>query len=160
MRKAIISQERPDNSAAANHRQWLDIESLAQVELTSEDPNYPIELSLLSESEQSWRAQHPGRQTIRLRFDQPQTISTIHLVFEENERERTQEFLLRWSAGESGVYQEIVRQQYHFSPPNCSCELEHYSVDLKGVIALELMIIPDISRGDARASLKQFRLAG
>lgn len=159
MRKLIISSEKTGNSAAANHHQWLDVESLAQVELTSEDPGHPIESSLLLESEQGWRAQHPGRQTIRLRFDHPQTISAIHLVFEENERERTQEFLLRWLAGESEVYQEIVRQQYHFSPPNSSRELEHYSVDLEGVTVLELVIIPEIGGGDARASLKQFRLA-
>jgi hypothetical protein len=161
MRKAIISSDLSDNAAAANHRQWLDIESLAHVDLTSEDPRYPIELSLLSENERSgWRAQRSGEQTIRLRFDQPQTISIIHLVFEEHERERTQEFLLRWSAGDNGEYHDIVRQQYHFSSPNSCQELEHYTVDLKGVTALELVITPDISGGDSLASLLQFRLAG
>ena len=36
---------------------------------------------------------------------------------------------------------------------------EEYRVDLDGVTALELSVIPDISGGDARASLKQLRLA-
>jgi len=38
-------------------------------------------------------------------------------------------------------------------------EFEDYAVDLAGVRALELRIVPDISGGDARASLAQLRLA-
>jgi hypothetical protein len=52
-----------------------------------------------------------------------------------------------------------VRQQYNFSPPGTVSEAEEYCVDLDGVRALELRIIPDVSGGDARASLKQLRLA-
>jgi len=52
-----------------------------------------------------------------------------------------------------------VRQQYNFSPPGMSRELEDYVVDLDGLTMLELSIIPDISGGGARASLAQLRLA-
>ena len=38
-------------------------------------------------------------------------------VFQEDEQERTQEFVLRWSPDGGQSYREIVRQQYNFSPP-------------------------------------------
>jgi hypothetical protein len=38
-------------------------------------------------------------------------------------------------------------------------EFEEYAVDLAGVTALELIIVPDISGGDALASLAQLRIA-
>jgi hypothetical protein len=52
-----------------------------------------------------------------------------------------------------------VRQQYNFSPPEAVREVEDYDVDLDGVTALELRIVPDISGGSTRASLAQLRLA-
>ena len=56
-------------------------------------------------------------------------------------------------------YREIVRQQYNFSPPEAIREVEDYDLNLDGVTALELTIIPDISGGSARASLAQWRVA-
>jgi len=52
-----------------------------------------------------------------------------------------------------------VRQQRNFSPPNTSHEVEEYQLDLSGVTAFELVIVPDISRGSARASLTSLRLS-
>ena len=54
---------------------------------------------------------------------------------------------------------EQLRQQYNFSPPDNTREIEDYVVDLDGLTILELDIIPDISGGGARASLAQIRLA-
>jgi len=67
--------------------------------------------------------------------------------------------VLRWSPDGGESCREIVRQQYNFSPPDMSRELEDYIVDLDGLTMLELSIIPDISGGGARASLAQLRLA-
>ena len=96
MRKRIInsSNKEPANS----DRPWLDLESLAQVEVSSEDPEHPIESALSGSSKSGWRAGSPGRQTIRLLFDEPQKVNRISLVFREEEHERTQEFVLRWSS--------------------------------------------------------------
>ena len=80
-------------------------------------------------------------------------------MFQEDEQERTQEFVLRWSPDGGQSYREIVRQQYNFSPPEAAREVEDYDVDLGGVTALELKIVPDISDGSARASLAQLRVA-
>jgi hypothetical protein len=38
-------------------------------------------------------------------------------------------------------------------------EVEEYQVELSDVTVLELVIVPDISRGSARASLKSLRLS-
>ncbi len=157
MRKHIINEVPPLKEAIDAN--WLDLEPLARVELTSEDAEHPIESALIASTGPGWRAQQTGKQTIRLLFDKPQRVNRIHLVFQEDERERTQEFLLRWSSGDRASWREIVRQQYNFSPPGTNREVEDYVVDLDGVTILELTIIPDISGGDACASLGQLRIA-
>jgi hypothetical protein len=73
--------------------------------------------------------------------------------------ERTQEFVLSWSPNDSDTSSEIVRQQYNFSPAANTRELEDYTVNLDGVLILDMNITPDISGGNARASLARLRLA-
>jgi hypothetical protein len=158
MRKQIIHRDSQETSPA-DYQDWLDVEHLVQVELTSEDAGHPIESALIMNAGSGWRAQQPGKQTIRLLFDKPHRISRIQLAFKEDERERTQEFVLRWSRDGGASCREIVRQQYNFSPPGMSRELEDYVVDLDGLTMLELSIIPDISGGETRASLAQLRIA-
>ena len=157
MRKRFIGPG--PREVAAVEPGWLDLERLAQVEITSEDADHPIESALIPGMDSGWRAAQPGEQTIRLRFDEPLRLKRIRLLFQEDEQERTQEFVLRWSSDGGQSYREIVRQQYNFSPPEAAREVEDYDVDLGGVTALELKIVPDISRGRARASLAQLRLA-
>ena len=130
MRKRIIGHE-PGEVAAAEPG-WIDLERLAQVEITSEDVGYPIESALIPGSGSGWRAAQPGEQTIRLLFDEPLRLQRLRLVFHEDEQERTQEFVLRWSPDGGQSYREIVRQQYNFSPPEAVHEVEDYDVDLEG----------------------------
>jgi hypothetical protein len=158
MRKQIIQKGTP-KTLPVESKDWLDLEHLIQVELTSEDAEHPIESALTMDTTTGWRAQQSGKQTIRLMFDKPHRIRRIQLQFQEDERVRTQEFVLRWSTGKMESYREIVRQQYNFSPPNNCRELEDYAVDLDGLMMLELSIIPDISGGETHASLAQLRLA-
>jgi hypothetical protein len=157
MRKRIIGHGPRD--VKADEHNWLDIERLAQVEITSEDVDYPIESALIPDMGWGWRAAQPGEQTIRLLFDEPLRLKRIHLVFHEDEQERTQEFVLRWSPDGGQSYREILRQQYNLSPPGAADEVEDYDIDLDVVTALELRIVPDISGGSARASLAQLRIA-
>ena len=157
MRKRIINQE-PQNVAPVDQR-WLDLQSLAQVELTSEDAANPIEAALVPSTGLGWRAAQAGEQTICLLFDELQRVRRIQLSFQEDQQARTQEFVLRWSPDGGQSYREIVRQQYNFSPPAVTREFEDYAVDLAGVTTLELRIVPDVSGGDARASLAQLRIA-
>jgi hypothetical protein len=138
---------------------WLDLDRAAVVEVTSEAKDYPVESALVAGEMRGWRAAESGIQTIRLIFDQPQRVTRIALVFEEAETPRTQEFVLRWSGDGGRSFREIVRQQWNFSPPNTIHEVEEYRVELSGVTVLELIIVPDVSRGSARASLKSLRLS-
>ena len=157
MRKRIIGHA-PSEVAAAEPG-WVDIDLLAQIEITSEDADYPIESALIPGTGLGWRAAQPGEQLIRLLFDAPLSLRRLHLKFHEGEQERTQEFVLRWSADRGQSYREILRQQFTFSPPAATREVEDYEVDLHGVTALELKIVPDISGGRAHASLAQLRVA-
>lgn len=140
--------------------EWLDVAQLAQVEVTSEDLAYPIESALVPGEESGWRAALPGEQIIRLVFDRPQRLSRMWLLFIEPDTTRTQEFVLRWSPDGGRSFREILRQQWNFGPPETIREAEDYRVELAGVTALELAIVPDKSGGEARASLAQWRLAG
>jgi hypothetical protein len=158
MRKRLITPT--PESIQTRGEGWLDVERAAVVEVTSEDKDFPVEAAFVSGDAQGWRAAAAsGSQTIRLIFDQPQTLRCISLVFEENETERTQEFVLRWSSDGGNSFKEIVRQQWNFSPPGAVREVEEYQVELSNVTVLELVIRPNIGGGLARASLKNLRLS-
>jgi hypothetical protein len=144
---------------ASTEDDWLDLESLAEVEVTSEHAAHPIEAALLPGHDAGWSAAAPGRQTIRLLFDRPQRLRRICLVYEEPATPRTQEYVLRWSGDGGRSYREIARQQWNFSPQGATSEAEDHRVDLAAVTALELSIIPDISGGDAVATLARLRIA-
>lgn len=156
MRKRLITST--PQEAAAHDEGWLDLDREAVVEVTSEDKDYPVEAALVSGETRGWHAADSGAQTIRLIFDQPARLTRIALVFEETETQRTQEFVLRWSADSGRSFREIVRQQWNFSP-NTTREVEDYRVELSGVTVLELVIVPDISRGTARATLHSLRVS-
>lgn len=157
MRKRLISQTLP--SPGLSSQAWLNVDRAASVEVTSEENEYPVESALLGDEERGWRAADAGTQTIRLIFDEPQKLNRIWLVFEDAENTRTQEFVLRWSADTEHSFREVVRQQWNFSQPNAVRETEEYAVEIPGVKTLELVIVPDIGGGAARASLKSLRLA-
>jgi hypothetical protein len=158
MRTRIIQQIQPDVSLS-DEGDWLKVEDLAEVEVTSEDTAHPIESALLPNHGTGWRAAEPGKQTVRLIFAHPQQVRRIQLNFLESTSERTQEYVLRWSPNGGRSFQEIVRQQWNFSPHSATRETEDYSVSLSEVTILELSIIPDISGRAAFASMAQLRLA-
>ena len=61
MRKQIITRKL--HPPPPLEREWLDLETLASVEVTSEAEAFPIESALLPEKKRGWRAAEPGRQT-------------------------------------------------------------------------------------------------
>jgi hypothetical protein len=156
MRKRIVTST--PTTVQPRGEGWLDLERAATVEVTSENKDFPIESSFSVEPSEGWRASGPGSQTIRFVFDEPQELKRISLVFEEIGVTRTQEFVLRASSKPAGPFREIVRQQWNFSAPTSTREIEEYRVELSDVAELELTIVPDISGGPARASLKSLRL--
>ena len=157
MRKRIITTARQET--VPSDPDWLDLDRLAEVDISSEDDAHPIESALLPGGSSGWRAAGPGRQTIRLVFAHPQPLRRIRLNFVETRAARTQEYVLRWSADGGQSFREIVRQQWNFNPHGATSETEDHRVDLPAVTVLELSIIPDTSGGNAVASLEQLRLA-
>lgn len=156
MRKRIITQVAGTGQSA--EQDWLDVARISEVEVTSEDNAHPVETALVPNGGIGWRAAGPGKQSIRLLFDHPQYLHRIWMNFVETNSERTQEYVLRWSSDGGQSFREIVRQQWHFSPPSTTNEMEDHQVELPSVTMLELNIIPDISGGNAFASLAQLRL--
>ncbi|HXQ77094.1 MAG TPA: hypothetical protein VN797_02750 [Gemmatimonadaceae bacterium] len=156
MRKTIGAVITPSEKS---HRSWLDIEQLVHVEVSSEEAAHPIERALRVDDTGGWRASERGTQVIRLRFDTPRRVQLIRLVFDAAEASRVQEFVLRWQASDDPTWRDIVRQQYTFSQPATTREIEEYVVALGDVRALELEIAPDIGSGDAHATLSEWRLA-
>ena len=143
-----------------SEQDWLNTEDFAEVELTSEDAEYPIELALLPGRGPGWRAAEPGKQTIRLFLEHPQLIRRIRLSFVESVTAvRTQEYVLRWSADGGQSFREVVRQQWNFSPKGATSQTEDYHVELAGLTVLELCVTPDISGANVYASLAQLRIA-
>ena len=156
MRKSIVSAGELDRMAPAE--EWLDLERTARVEVSSEAPDHPVEAALIPVRGVEWRAGSPGVQTVRLLFDEPRQIRRVWLRFVEPNAARTQEFVLRWAPADGQPMREVVRQQWTFSPGGSVQEVEDYRADLSGVAVFELTITPDISGGDARASLAELRV--
>jgi hypothetical protein len=157
MRKTVIN---PDAATAStgSEENWLDLEQIASVELTSEDPNFPIEFALTAGGGGSWRAGKPGKQVIRIVFDNPLRLRRIWLEFSERDVQRTQEFSLSWSRERDEPLKEIVCQQWSFSPQGSTTEVEDYRVDLEGVSVLELTLKPDLAPTGAFATLAAWRV--
>jgi hypothetical protein len=156
MRKIVKSA---DSQSGSEKAAWLDVGAIAQVEVTSEDAQFPIESAFAEGNTRGWRASEQGKQTIKLFFDEPQQIRRIWLQFVELAKERTQQFTLQWSKDENDALRPLFQQQWNFSPSGSTSQIEDYKVELDGVWMLQLVIDPDISRGTAVATLEKWRLA-
>jgi hypothetical protein len=156
MRKTI---KRSATELAPEKASWLDVSAIARVEVTSEDSQYPIESAFAQGDQPGWRAVEPGKQTIRLLFDEPQQIRCIWLRFIELHGERTQQFTLQWSKDKTDALRPLFQQQWNFSPGGSTSQIEDYQVELNDVWMLQLDIDPNIARRAAVATLASWRLA-
>lgn len=136
----------------------LDLGRIAIVEVSSERCGHPIESALLPGHGMGWRAEKPGKQTIRLLFDQSQAIISIQLAFFEPAIARTQEYVVRASSDHGQSFLEIVRQQWNFHSQGGETELEHHVMNLPAVNILEVIITPNIHDSGSYASLERLRL--
>jgi hypothetical protein len=138
-----------------------DIAALATVLVTSEDPAHPIDNAFDSHhgpGGSRWVASEPGTQRLVLAFDTPQAIRTLHLEIEEPEVSRTQELLIAISRDGGHTYQELLRQEYNFSPPGTTFEREEWSIPAEGVTHLQLVITPDKGGKPCQATLTTLTL--
>ncbi len=166
MRKTMLDGS--GKAPGAPHAQgagWLDLNTVASVELSSEDPLYPIEQALTESTPVAgqdsyncrWQSAGPGPQTVVLRFDAAIAVKRVMLHFREQQHERSQEFSLHAEVM-GGQQREVVRQQWNFSPGGSSEQLENYVVNLEQVAALTLWIDPDRGQNRYPATLHAFRV--
>jgi len=161
MRKTIVGAE--DTVKSPSDGVWLDLETMARVEISSEDAAFPIEHALGVAATTGWRAAVTGPQVVRIYFDAPQKVRRIQVHVIERMAERSQEFAI--FAEMEGGRREVVRQQFTFSPGGSGGsteEIEDYFVELDGVTMVELKIDPDRSHdpklSQHYASLQSLRL--
>src|SRR5258707_1873441 len=110
MRKRIMGPHHAQQGGQSD-KGWLDLKQIATVEVTSEDPGFPIEDAFESHDGPGWRASQGGEQQIRIIFDKPVSVHRLELRFHEADFERTQEFILRWASESGRTTTEIFRQQ-------------------------------------------------
>lgn len=138
---------------------WHDLDVLCRAEVSSEDPAHPLEAALVGGAPGGWRASRSGAQVVTLRFDAPLAIRRVVVAVVERDVTRTQELVLCCATERDPAPRELRRQRWNFSPGGSTREVEDWRVEIDGVTALELSIIPDVSGGDARASLERLRIA-
>ena len=155
MRKTVLSATEASQRSPIGT--WLDIENLAAVEVSSEDPAHPFEAALHGGNGEGWRASGPGPQVIRLIFNEPTVVRRIRLEFREASRERSQEFFLS-ATSDTGEKHQIARQQWNFSPTGSTTEVEDFSVNLSDVADVTLEIDPGRHNRDALATLRSIAI--
>ncbi len=146
LRKLIIKPHSATPDAITGE---IDIAAVATVQVTSEAPDHPIDLSfdpLRGPGGTRWIAGEQGEHTMTLAFDAPQTINQILLETEEPEVACTQELQLSLSCDGGRTYRELLRQEFNFSPPGTTFEREMWTVSAQEVTHLRLVIKPD--KGD------------
>ena len=156
MRKSTISGFGASGGLSAAGS-WLNLEQVAIVELSSEEPQHPFEQALKADATEGWKASAPGPQLIRLLFDSPQSVRRIHLEFREERVDRSQEIAL-FATSKTFSRKELVRQQWVFSPHGATTEIEDYFFDLKDVTAIELEIDPGRHDKQVFASLQSIQI--
>jgi hypothetical protein len=157
LRKRILAHEPAERRSLSEDAGWLPLGEIATVDISSEDPEFPIEGALLPGGT-GWRAGQPGKQQIRIIFDTPRSLRRIQLRFEDASMERTQQFVLSWSGPDGSPGREIVRQQWNFSPGGSTTEVEDYHVEVENLSVLELTIVPDIALRPCHARISSLRV--
>lgn len=134
----------------------LDIAAIATVIVSSEQATHPVN-HIFDHSRgpgaSRWVAAKDGEQDLILDFDAPQTIKQIVLEVEEREVSRRQEIVVSVSSDGGRVYDQVIRQEYNFSPPGTTFERETWFVSAQRVTHLRLHIAPDKDGKPCRATV-------
>ncbi len=144
--------------AAKPEGSWLDLESLAEIEVSSEAAGFPVESALIPGSARGWQSASPGVARLVLRFDAPLSVAQVMLHCIDMEHERSQEWSLTARLAD-GSEREIVRQGWNFSPGGSTDQREVYNLNLPGVRELALSIDPDRGRDRYPATLAAWRVS-
>jgi hypothetical protein len=156
LRKQIIPSPERDRPAALPASERLDVAALATVLVTSESREHPVDHLFDGRDGPGgtrWIAREDGEQTIIVAFDAPQRLHEVALETEETHAARTQVLTLALSRDGGESYQEILRQEFNFSPPGTTFERERWRVPADGVTHVRVTVQPDKGNAPARATL-------
>lgn len=131
---------------------WLDLDALAEVTIV-------VGGRRAERRRGSWSAKSPGEQLIDIRFHRPTSVGRLRVVSSEAEQSRTQEMTIWASLHRGEQHREILRQQFNFSPRGATEEVEDYGLQLEGVSAIQLRIVPSIDGRPAVANVREVRVA-
>ncbi len=140
----------------------IDVANSATVLVTSEDPSHPIENAFdhhQGAGANYWAAAAPGKQTIILVFDRPQHIRNIQLEIEETDVNRSQVLQLLASRDGGQTFNQVIQQDYNFSPSGATFQREVWAVNLEHITHLRLDITPDRDQELAAAKLTSLTLS-
>lgn len=158
LRKQILTRQ---PSVPVRRIAEKDIAAIAAVLVSSEDPDHPIDNAFDDQrgpGGSRWIAEQTGEQTVIVAFDTPQTLRRMCIEVEEPDISRTQELAVSVSDDGGQTYRELVRQEYNFSPPGTTHELEEWSIRADRVSHLRLIIKPDKGGKPSRATLTTLAL--
>jgi hypothetical protein len=159
MLRKVIRNEEPASSIAAEPA--IHIPDLATIFVTSEAEDHPVEHLFDGRNGPGgtrWVAAMPGDQTLTLAFDSPQAIRKILLEVEETMVNRTQELTLAVSSDGGSSYQELLRQEYTFSPPSTTFEREEWRIPGPDTTHIRLWIRPDKGSKPCYATVTSLQL--
>ena len=158
VRKQLIGS---DPGALSTMPGEIDLAADALLRYTSEHPDHPVENILDRQDGPNgtrWEAATvDSPQTLVIEFDRPRSISRLHYEVAEPAAERTQEIRIEASMDAGNSYQQVLAQDYNFSPRGASFQVEDLRVNLSQVTHLRLTIVPN-KQGSGRATLTSLRL--
>jgi len=158
MRRSVIdpSTARPE---LRSDGEWLNLEQVAKVEVTSEDPSFPIDYALASENGPGWRAADKGKQIIRIISISRHRFAGLSLSFRKLKLSEPRNSLF------DGRLRKAGRPQRSFASNGLLVRMarrsrsREYQVNLNNVCALELAVKPDLTPGNVIATLARWRVA-
>lgn len=139
----------------ANHAMdadWLDLDAVADVTVTARGER-------VSRGRSMWSAECPGEQLIEVRFHHPMAVRHLKVMTTEAEQARTQEMTVWVSLHRGERHREVLRQQFNFSPPGATEQVEEYALRFEQVSAIQLRIVPSIDGRPATARVKELRVS-
>jgi hypothetical protein len=161
LRKLLIADPIVEHSTRLALTTELDLRACAELRISSEHPDHPIEHLFdgsAGEGASRWiagRADKPG--TILLVFDDPTDIAQCAFEAEERELARTQQVIAEYLVATGDTYRQCFIQEFNFSPRGATYQRELIELNLRAVRRLRFTVLADKS-GCGTASLTALRL--
>lgn len=131
---------------------WLDLHTLADVTIVAAG-------RCVARVSSMWSADCQGEQTIEIRFRHQTTVSRLRVVIGQADRSCTQRITI-WASSRRGErHREILGRTFTLLPGGATAHVEECAVQLEGVSALQVRIVPSIDGGRAVAHVKEVLVA-